>query len=270
MQCYITPDEITQRAFLHHTGLQNTGEHPTKKEKKIIYIHFGASPEVLAEMWNDLMDKEGELTIELTEAGLRMFFAAIYFLWVYSKNATILATTFGIKKWRVTGQNFWDWIRVIASLKEQKIIWPEGRYSDVNAPIFIISVDGTDFKTWEKKHPLYPVDKGEYSFKYNHGARRVEVGLDVYSSNLVWLSGPHRGAKHDKTIFIQEGGLLDKIPDGKKAIADSGYGSITNPNQTRKVALPNPCDDKALAKFKTRVRLRHETFNSRLKHYQCL
>ena len=114
-----------------------------------------------------------------------------------------------------------------------------------------------------------PYDKGQYSQKFNHGALKYEIAMDVYRSKVVWISGPHRGGLHDKTIFV-EMGLKDKIPLGKKVISDRVYGSKEFPDDHIKLALPNPMDDKELANFKARVRARHEGFNGRLKFYKSL
>jgi hypothetical protein len=60
---------------------------------------------------------------------------------------------------------------MIAALKAIKIIWPEEEYNNPHGPIFIVPVDGiTDFKVWQKIHPMMPIDKGQYSHNFNHGA----------------------------------------------------------------------------------------------------
>merc|ERR1711915_71933 len=134
--------------------------------------------------------------------------------------------------------------------------------------IFIVSVDGVDFKVWEKKHPRFKVDRGQYSKKFNHGALKYEIAIDVYTGRIVWISGPHRGAEHDKTIFKM--GLQHRIPAGKKVICDRAYGSKDNPQENEKLALPNLCDGKELGNFKARLRCRHETFNGRIKFFKAL
>jgi hypothetical protein len=39
---------------------------------------------------------------------------------------------------------------------------------DPTSQIFVVTVDGTDFKVWEKKHATMPYDKAQYSHKFNH------------------------------------------------------------------------------------------------------
>ena len=81
-----------------------------------------------------------------------------------------------------------------------------------------------------------------------------------------WISGPHPGGKHDLAIFRE--GLKDKIRPGKLVIADRGYK--TSMADEKMLSTPEELDSPALNNFKSRARLRHETFNGRLKKFQCL
>jgi DDE superfamily endonuclease len=83
-------------------------------------------------------------------------------------------------------------------------------------------------------------------------------------SRIVWMNGPFPAAKPDIKIF-REDGLKDKIPMGKRAIADNGYRGEPAVISTR-----NPHEPPASRKFKRRARCRQETFNSRLKNFQIL
>ena len=106
-------------------------------------------------------------------------------------------------------------------IERKKIVW-QPRFDDPQSAIFFISIDGTDFRMWEKKHPTLPIDQKQFSHKYGHGAVKYEIGLSVHDAKCVWISGPHRGAKHDLTIW-REGGLKAKMPPGKLGIIDQGY-----------------------------------------------
>ena len=99
-----------------------------------------------------------------------------------------------------------------------KIIWPEDEYNNPDGQIYIVTVDGVDFKVWEKQHPEFPYDKGQYSHKISHGALKYEIAIDCFTSKVVWINGPHRGGEHDKVIY--NNGLSDKIPPGKLVVAD--------------------------------------------------
>jgi hypothetical protein len=91
------------------------------------------------------------------------------------------------------------------------------------------------------------------------------LGISIRENWLVWNSGPFLPSTHDITIFRKPDGLMSKIPDGKKAIGDSGYRG-----EPSKVATKNHLDSEEVAKFKNRVRARHETFNGRIKFFKVL
>jgi hypothetical protein len=194
-----------------------------------------------------------------------MFLLAHYWLWTYPKNARIVASRFKLYNGYCQGKPLWTWIGRIAALKAKKIVW--GPHLDSrNTRIYVVTVDGTDFNMWEKKHPTLPRNKQLCSHKFNHAALKYEIALSVYESKCVWISGPHIGGKHDLTIFRE--GLKDKIRPGKKAIADRGYD--TNHVDEQMLAPPNAVDSKRLNNFKSRARLRQETFNGRLKFFASL
>jgi hypothetical protein len=112
------------------------------------------------------------------------------------------------------------------------------------------------------------VDKRHFSHKFNPGTLKYEVAMDVYRLKIVWISGPHRGGKHDNTVLDE--GLKDKIWPGKMAIANRGYSTRQQPGDQEKLSLSNSTDDKALENFKSWARLRQEIFNGRLKFFRAL
>lgn len=85
-----------------------------------------------------------------SKKGFRKLLTILHFLWGYPKNTTILPSTCGTCERLVQGENLWKWVRVLASLKAIKIVWPEVEYNNPNQQIFIVSVDDTDYKVWEK------------------------------------------------------------------------------------------------------------------------
>lgn len=87
--------------------------------------HYGASPGVLAEMWEDLCttDIDGAKLSgkQKGETGFCYFLMVHHFLWTYPKNANILASRFGICHKQASGKAFWPWVRKIAALHTAKI-----------------------------------------------------------------------------------------------------------------------------------------------------
>lgn len=267
----LTPLQVLVRGFRLISGLPNLPDATTYKKKHTTRFcqHFGSNPIVIACIWSDVQAQGLVGEKYKNEKGFRKLLTAVHFLWAYPKNADILATATGKGcKRQVEGENLWLWVRMIAALRFSTFVWPEEEFASRTGQIFIVSVDGVDFKCWEKKHPLMPYDKGQYSHKFKHGGLKYEIAIDVYRAKVVWINGPFRGGEHDKVIYTK--GLQEKIPQGKKIIADRVYGGKAQPDDNIKLALPNACDDKQLANFKSRVRARHESFNGRLKMFKCL
>ena len=97
--------------------------------------------------------------------------------------------------------------------------------------------------------------------------RNHEIVIDLWNSRCVHCSTSVRGSVHDLTLFRQE--LVNKVPPGKRLICDRGYISFLN-GEHLILSFPNPLDSPELAAFKSEARARHETFNKRLKDYDCL
>jgi hypothetical protein len=246
-----------------------THRNSQKWQTEMFHAHFGSDQLDLANMWYDLSTtsiEDAELAPkEKSKAGSKMFLVPHHWLWTYPKNAKILGSRFRLSKGYCRGKPLWHWIGNIAALEATKIVWDPSLDSS-DTEIFVVSIDGTDFKTWEKKHETMPVDRGQMSHKFNHGAINHEIAMSVFRPQFVWISGPYRGGKHDITIFRE--GLKQKIKPGGKAIVDRGYVSSRHDEQM--LSQPNACDSKALNNFKSRARLRQETFNGRLQFFDAL
>jgi hypothetical protein len=141
--------------------------------------HYGSNPSVISFVWSDILIRTdidlGICANDRSEKGFRRLLAALHFLWAYPKNASLLGSTVGVSKRMVQGENLWKWVKVLAKLKEIKIVWPDDEYNNPNRQIYIISVDGVDFKVWEKSSPEFNIDKAQYSHKFNHGALKYEL-----------------------------------------------------------------------------------------------
>jgi hypothetical protein len=153
----------------------------------------------------------------------------------------------------------------------KQIVWPErwnGDAEDVHE-IFLISVDGVHCRINEPKHPTLSKNPGWYSHKFHSAAVDYEIAISIFTQQVVWISGPHRAAKHDITIFRnaneEEGGLKGRIPPGKLVIGDNGYQG-----EPGIISTPSSHDTPEVRKFKGRARARQETFNARIKTFACL
>jgi hypothetical protein len=262
-----TPSLILRQG-LRVLGIRSQGR-TNEAQTHDFHKHFGSKPLDMADMWYDLTTTTipgAALTLEeKSAAGLKRFCIAHHFLWTYPKNVNIMASRFKICEKYARGQKLWDWVAKIGALHAKKIGWLP-RLNDPNSETFILTVDGTDFRMWERKHPTLNIDRSQCSHKFKHGAVKYEIAVSTYLSKICWISGPHAGGKHDLTIFRE--GLKQKIAPGKKVHADRGYES--NFADESMLSTPNTLDSKGCHNFKSRSRLRLETLNGRLKKYECL
>ena len=64
-------------------------------------------------------------------------------------------------------------------LKKYYVIWLEEEYNSPDTQIFLITIDGVDFKACKnRKHHLYPFDRKKYAFKCNHAGIKYEISID--------------------------------------------------------------------------------------------
>ena len=263
---------VVLRRGLRYLQMEYACKRKSEFEKtKIFRQHYGSSPLDLASMWHDLTVTDiPEARVDIKEqgdAGFMMFLVAHFFLWTYPKNSGLIVSRFRICEKYSRGKHLWLWLRRIAALTKLKVKW-DPRLDSSETEIFVVTVDGTDFRVWERKNPRFNQDKRQCSVKFNHAAAKYEVAINVFTSNVAWINGPFRGGEHDLTM-MRKGELFDKIAEGKKAIADRGYQTGV-PEERAKLSLPSSYDPKELNNFKSRARLRQETFNGRLKKFNIL
>jgi DDE superfamily endonuclease len=101
--------------------------------------------------------------------------------------------------------------------------------------------------------------------KLNHAAYAYEIGVSTRRSAIIWVNGPFKAGTYTDIKIFREKGLMQQMPNGKKAIADKGYNG-----EPTFLATPNRMDSQILKKFKRRSRARHESLNARLKNFKCL
>ena len=100
-----------------------------------------------------------------------------------------------------------------------KIVWPKFNPSDV----WVMTVDGTHLVTLEPGDSDVPKDPAYFSFKHHAAGFNYVVGIDLFTSRCIWLSGPHKAGTYNDAKIFKEKGLRAKLRrHGKKAIADEG------------------------------------------------
>ena len=249
--------ELLKRTYSHRAT--------TRTREESIMSLYGSSSRVLAEQWYDLTTTSVEGAKldpeDISEAGFLKFMKAHNWVWDYPKNAETFAQRWDQSKRISYGEHVWDFIMKIAQLKHSKIVW-EDRLDDVDLEIFIISVDGVDFRIREVSNARLNKVPGNCSHKHRHGALRYEIAVSVKTGRCVSINGPFRGAESELTIF--DSSLSKKMLPGKMGIADGGYSS------RKQLSCTNVRDREDVRAFKRRVRMRHETFNGRLKNFRSL
>jgi hypothetical protein len=156
-----------------------------------------------------------------------------------------------------------------------QIVWPEEWDDpDDDVPIFLVSVDGVHCRFNEPKHPTKMKNKTFYSHKFDEAGLAYELACSVFGDNLVWMDGPFPASSNDAGIFSgkergrkkRKEALIDKIPEGHKAIADNGYKGDFGGKLTKSSSL----DSENLRRLKSRAKARQESFNARIKNFGVL
>ena len=225
---------------------------------------YGSVPIVYAQIYEDLQTTDIEdAHVEPKDLKFDYLMLAMYFLKTYPTEEQ-MAATFNIDEGTA---RVWTWyyLRKIQALKAAKIVWPAEWDSADCDIVYLMSVDGVHCRVQEPKHPLWSKNPKYYSHKFKQAALCYELAVSVYHNKLVWMNGPFPAGKPDITIFREEGGLKDKIPDGKRVIGDKGYRG-----EKDIMALPNAHDTEEVRMFKGRARARQEGFNAKVKNFNAL
>ena len=275
---FLSPQQVLRYGLEFH----KVKTHRWSQKSKVTEFHklYGSSPLDLADQWYDLcygeyLDNKIALQEkEKNEKGFRRFMMTHYWMWEYPKNARIFSKDSGICERYCRGKPHWIWLERIGALKVKKIVWPKNKPDE-----FIpFSVDGVDFIINEEPHPTLERDPGGMSHKIKHYAAKYEVVLATQQSKCIHIAGPFKGAVHDLTMF-RRSGLKEKLQKWNAKVGDNirhvclclaDRGYITSRNDEDVFAIPNGHDEPETASFKSRGRLRHETFNARLKFFSCL
>jgi hypothetical protein len=200
-----------------------------------------------------------------TKMTVKDFFLTMHFLKCYDVEE-VMAGEWGYdeKTLRIKTRAYQRWIQVLAELK---IVFG-GFEGD---EIFWCSVDGVHCMIFEPRKD--PSSKW-FSHKSNGAGLTYEVACAIRGNRCVWVRGPFPASQHDITTF--RGGkvgeqpwdpaaLINLIPEGKRAIADSGLKG-----EPGKISVTREGDSAEVRNFKARAKSRQETFHTRLKAYKIL
>ena len=129
----LTPSQVLIRGFQAHTGLPNNDDGDlSDRSCKMFKKFYGMMPTTVAIVWSEIMTTSyliPHLTKkDRTDKGFKSFLTALHFLWAYPKNGELLATAMGVSLRKVQGDNLWKWVKILAMLKQSKIVWPTDVY----------------------------------------------------------------------------------------------------------------------------------------------
>jgi hypothetical protein len=241
--------------------------------------NYVGHPRVYAELFTLLQKTENDAAkLDCSILGvaktLNYFLMAIYLLSKYPTEEEAESTfVFGPcnKTWR---KHAWDIVKKIRALYPEVIEWPEWWGNPDNAEAgeteFIITVDGTHCMIEEPTLPSFKENKKYYSHKFHSAGLDYEVALSIFEGNCVWVAGPYPAGKNDISVFRRK--LKQKILDSRevsgvkhRAVGDRGYRG-----EDDLLSVPSSQDTEAVRTFKSRALSRQETFNTRLKNFNCL
>lgn len=276
----LTPNEVLHRGLLV-VGFEAARQNSVRRKKNLSRFrrHYAADPAIYAILLVRLQTTEREkakLTFDKVgkETTLNYFFMAINLLANYPKEESAEATfKISDRTWRKWA---WQIVEKVSLLKPEIIVWPErwsnpdNQQDDAPETIFIITVDGVHCPIEEPTHNDFSENTIYYSHKFNSAALDYEIALSVYEDKCVWASGPYPAGKNDISVFRHR--LKDKISESRQksgvdhhAIGDKGYRG-----ERELLSVPSSQDTPEVRAFKSRALSRHETFNARLKNFECL
>ena len=224
---------------------------------------FGLHPSTYAKTWSQLQTTniiQAQIQPDQrTDKAFNMFLMFLYFLKAYGKEEDVAS------RFEIHEQTMRKWVKLYAAKLEallpEYVKWPADHEWGTT---FIISVDCVNFGTNEPRHPTLHKNKKMFDRKNGKAGLTYEIALHLWESRVVWFNGPYPpNDGGDRAIFVYKG-LNDKIPDGKKAVADKIYKGLA------KIALHNSLDDEETRQFKARARSRQESINARLKSFGVL
>jgi hypothetical protein len=260
----LAPSEVLDCGLAYFRLTKRAKRWKLDRQQEEFHKHFGSSSSVIATIWSELLLFSDLEEKEKAKKGFKQYMVAMHFLWAGPKNASILASAMDISTDDASGHPLWIWVTRIGSLKGNKI------FMDLTVDaIYAISADGIDFKIWEKKHPKYNIDTKAFSQKFKACGAKYLIALSLTEAKCVFIAGPYLGGVSDSETMV-ESGLQDLLlQHNKVAMLDRGYHSKI-PKHRETHAYPEEIDPPDLHNFKSRARLRQETFNRRLRCFEVL
>ena len=278
---YLVSIEHTLQRGLELVGFTPKQIDGVKRSKNLsrFRTHYNLNPVVYSILFRLLQTTDNENANILPffkkvrkEKTFDCYLMAVHLLACYPKEEEAEGI-FGISN--VTWSNWvWSFVERINLLLPEVVEFPENwgnPDSDNNdEPYFVMTVDGIHCPIEEPTHDQCSENKKYFSHKFRKAALDYELDISIFSQQCAWVSGPYPAGTHDITVFrarlkkkIQEARERSRVP--YRVIGDRGYRG-----EREFISTPSSHDSEALRDFKGRALSRHETFNGRLKNFDCL
>lgn len=279
MEDYVLTTDDALKRGLELVGFSAARQSSVRRSKNMSRFRtwYGSNPVVCSSLWQKLH----QTTIERAQINwknlsygrrVRYYFMAIHMLACYPTEQEAEGTWGkSDKTWRC-----WVWhiVGCIAAIKPEIIRWPSfwGNSDSEDETIFIITVDGTHCPIQEPTHPAFSENTKFYSHKFHSAALDYEIAISIFTQQVVWVHGPFPAGDNDISIFRNK--LKEKMIWARdnlttntvcRGIGDKGYRG-----ERGLLSTPSSHDSQVLRDFKVRALSRHETFNKRLKNFDCL
>ena len=263
----LTEEEALSKG-LEYVHFGKKRQEKVRKEENIRRFqgNYGLSPIAVAKVVGDLqtlLDQEHRIK----KFNILYFFLTLHWLRAYP-TYVVLEGPWNLCR-EIIGRTIKLYTKAIQRLKEHKIKWFEDGEID-EKDVFLVSVDGIHCRTYEVRS-----DPGKkwYSHKSHGAGFAYELAIAIRSNRLVWMNGPFYASKSDITMFRYGDGdeeepgrnLRDMIPNGKRAIADSGYSG----EDGKTCSITRRSDSDEVKEFKARAKSRQEQFNAKVKAFTC-
>lgn len=243
----------------HLSWTNQTPINLTKLNRQRFRSAYGVGPDTLLTVIHDLQSEEVLGNQRIENVNIQELFTALSWLKQYPTEHNHAGHWKSTEN--TTRSKTWKYVLAIRKLIDHKVKWIVPDPNNPPEQTFLVSVDGTHCQISE---PRNDPNKDWLSYKNKKPGLTYELAISVYEDKLVWINGPFRASVNDITIFESPSGLQEKLPTGKKAIADNAYSSAP------KASTKNPLDDKTVKVLKKRARARHEIFNKRIKDFKIL
>jgi DDE superfamily endonuclease len=259
----LTEDEMLYKGLVAlQWPIEKLGRRSLESNIEQYHGMYGLDPSATAKLWLDLQTTKIEDALVIADAtSIDKLHWALHFLYRYPTESE--RESIWKKSANTIRESCWFFVYKIKSLRAEKIVWPKFMESDT----WVMSVDGTHLVTLEPgQSPDFPRDPSYFSFKHHTAGFNYEVGIHLFESKCIWLSGPHKAGEYNDAKIFREHGLMHRLRQkGKKAIADDGYRGFPG-----EISTHNSLDTDEVREFKTRARQRHEIYNGMLKQFDVL